>query len=113
MPDSVTYESTLTLRLRVHVLRLLLQLLDQGDNLCHRSVRTLSPLRSDTSAMGVPPVRIISDQDWRFENVPEAGRPSRKREDHHLRAVATGDEGAEGNQLPPGQRIGKAKLPHR
>src|SRR6266567_8618151 len=53
----------------------------------------------------------ISDSDWSLENVPKAGRPSRKREDHHPRAVAAGDQGAEGKQLPPGQRIGEAQLP--
>src|SRR5271157_2698492 len=37
--------------------------------------------------------------DRRSRHVPETGRPSRKREDHHSRAVATGDQDPEGNQL--------------
>jgi hypothetical protein len=40
---------------QVQVLRLLLLLLNQGDNLCHRSCGSLSPLTSRTSAPGVCP----------------------------------------------------------
>src|ERR1700746_3103047 len=37
---------------QVQVLRLLLLLLNQGDNLCHRSCGSLSPLTSRSSAPG-------------------------------------------------------------
>src|SRR5260370_23159568 len=51
--------------------------------------------------------------DRRSRHVAETGRPSCKREDHHPRAVAAGDEGAEGEQLPPGQRIGETQPSQR
>src|SRR3954462_3359498 len=53
---------------------------------------------------------VICRTDWRSSNVPETGRPSCKREDHHPRAVAAGDQGPERDQLSPGQCIGEAEL---
>src|SRR5476649_1032001 len=42
--------------------------------------------------------RLLSEvADRRSRHVPETGRPSRKREDHHSRAVAAGDQDTEGN----------------
>src|SRR5215813_1805100 len=56
------------------------------------------------------PFSAVLDRSSR--HVPETGRPSRSREDHHSGAVAAGDEGTERNQLPPGQRVSEAQLPH-
>src|SRR5215813_5532854 len=45
-------------------------------------------------------------------NVPTTGRSSGQREDHHPRAVAASDQGAEGKQLSLRQRLGEAQLPY-
>src|SRR6185437_3891059 len=48
----------------------------------------------------------------RLGYVSKTGRPSRQREDHHPRTTATGDQGAEGTKLPPGQCTGQTQLPY-
>src|SRR5215467_2061603 len=71
------------------------------------------PTRATLPCRAVPGSKFSVNTDWSSRNVPEAGRPSRQREDHHPRAVAASDEGAAREQLPPRQRLGEVELPHR